>query len=387
MRSTTQRWEKAVEAAEIIRDLDPEPDDQKEDWVDQAGQDGDGMLVDASGKNGNTENMFGDQVQNLSNMKGEIDCDDLEPDGVPGGLSQYSEYTKHVTVLDRNLHEGTNEGRYQNLGEDEIKARVETIRDECAPILRQFKKAVEPYAHLPILPEYGMRSGRLSRSSLWKVTTNLPDNDRVFHRKVTQGVSHKVTIGLMLDYSGSTHGGVLECEQRVAMIMHDLFEPFNQVELRLYGHEDRHGGNRVYDFESVKGVCAYNSSGGTNEGTALARAAQCLHNDSSRRSRKILFALGDGCSDPTSIKTSVKAIRSTGMEVYDILITRGDHVKDQAVDCYGEGRVVILDPWSEMEGSLYDKDSIQGVLLNQLTRVLKPWLISMFAKLNNLGSL
>ena len=394
LRSTSQRWEKAVEAAQILRDLDPEGKDQDQEFLDQSGQDAMDFMDGANGANGNTENMFGAQVQNASQMQGQIDCDDLEDDEqASSGLTEISETAKLHEVTDASLAHGKMGGRWNRsvLEADRIADLMRQIREETAMVLASLKKVVEPYAHLPVLPEYGMRSGRLSRSSLWKVTTNLVDNDRVFFRKVTQGVTNKVSIGLLLDYSGSTHGGVLDCEKRIAVILNDLFSMFHQVDLHLFGHEDGNY-NNIYHFESLKGTLAYDSGGGTNEGTALACAAKALNQVTPRGRRKILFAIGDGCTGPDEIKASVKAIRQSGMEVYDILVTQYDDAKHQAVDCYGEGRVVTLDPWTEiqesnMSTSYGDNSVLIDVLMGQLTRIMRPWLVQMFARLNNMGSL
>ena len=403
VRSTAQRWEKAVEAAQVLRDLDPEGKDQEEEWLQQASQDGDEYMKGANGKNGNTDNMFGDQVQNQTGANGQVDCDELEDDDVTSsGLSQFSERAQDMDIKDSMLssddpYSSRDRGTQGIVARsmDELDEKIENIRAQLAPVMNAFRRAVEPYAQLPVLPEYGMRSGRLSRSSLWKVTTNLVDNDRVFFRKVTQGVTNKVSIGLLLDYSGSTHGGVLDAEKRVAVLLHDVLQRFPQVDLHLYGHEDRNV-NRVYCFESLRGVVGYGSHGGTNEGTALARAAQHLHQNSQKGTRKILFAIGDGCSSPQEIKDSVKAIRRSGMEVYDILVSNYGY-GEQAVECYGEGRVVTLDPWSEASelgidvrcrwshDSSEPDNPLMDVLMGQLTRILKPWMCQMFARLSNMG--
>ena len=84
------------------------------------------------------------------------------------------------------------------------------------------------------------------------------------------------------------------------------------------------------------------------------------------------------------------------MEVYDILVSNYGY-GEQATECYGEGRVVTLDPWTEASelgidvrcrwtsDSSEPDNPLLDVLMGQLTRILKPWMCQMFARLSNMG--
>ncbi|MEK9697504.1 MAG: vWA domain-containing protein, partial [Candidatus Poseidoniales archaeon] len=141
----------------------------------------------------------------------------------------------------------------------------------------------------------------------------------VFHRNHVQGETQDVSVALLMDYSGSMNGASYECQRRIALILHELFNDFPMVDFHMYGHESWYT-NQVYGLTSIETTYYKKPNGGTNEGTALARAAQEFLAVSPKKNRKVILTMGDGHSNQEEIKKSVKMIRKAGIEVYDILI-------------------------------------------------------------------
>jgi len=254
---------------------------------------------------------------------------------------------------------------------------------------------LEPNAKSMVLPEYGMRSGRVTGNSLWKVPTNLPDSDRVFHRKVSQGDSKEVTLAMLIDFSGSMSGASLQTTKRIALLLHDLLLSFPQVRLELYGHEVCHQ-NTVMKFASIEELFAKPAGGGTNEGTALARTGLEFLRSSFRKDRKLLLVVGDGCSGYAEIEKSVTIMSRTGIELYDILI---DGDMKTATQLYGRGKVVGIYSYLEGYGTSqemtdmlksagYTKETPQEVILEaQFLSILRPWLTKVLQQLHDMGNI
>ena len=261
----------------------------------------DSLAEGSNNKNGNSDNLFGKPVDNESEIQGTIDCnelDDAKDEDAAKGLTDLSSGTEFIEESISRMENEYKDRRpnwqdidaewdkviqrdYDDLSEDRVKLQRS---------LRYLRQLVEPYAELISLPEYGLRSGRLSGNALWKVPTQLLDNDRVFHRNHVQGDTQNVSIALLMDYSGSMGGNSYCCQRQLAMLLHDLFSDFPMVDFHMYGHEAWHT-NRIYGLYSIETVYHKKPHGGTNEGTALARTASEFLASSPKKNRKILLTI------------------------------------------------------------------------------------------------
>ena len=429
-RSTFQRWEASVQAAEVLRQLDKddEEDIDPEKKGEEIGDDLMEFLMEPS--NGNTNNLFGGEIENQSGATGkeEVEQDEsMDLQDAEKAFSDCSTYTEFIEITkeyllaaDRSrghyyMHADLNPRRYLSFEENKlVDDKVLPIPDkDCREwdvvipwvlahyreknkrMLRILKDQLEPNAKSMVLPEYGMRSGRVTGNSLWKVPTNLPDSDRVFHRKVSQGDSKEVTLAMLIDFSGSMSGASLQTTKRIALLLHDLLLSFPQVRLELYGHEVCHQ-NTVMKFASIEELFAKPAGGGTNEGTALARTGLEFLRSSFRKDRKLLLVIGDGCSGFAEIEKAVTIMSRTGIELYDILI---DGDMKTATQLYGRGKVVGIYSYLEGYGTSqemtdmlksagYTNETPQEVILEaQFLSILRPWLTKVLQQLHDMGSI
>jgi hypothetical protein len=405
MRSTFQRWEAAVAAAEILNTLD---NDEQEESDEENGNKIAQTLGDGSdAKNGNSDNLFGKSVDNEAGATGIIDTTEFDKENdqesLEKGLTDCSKGTSYEVVTKDSLIKQATE-RWENTQyyDQELEKanenweyatqQIYTDRMELRRSLRYLQQLVEPYAELMSLPEYGLRTGRLSGNALWKVPTQVIDNDRVFHRKHVQGDTQEVSIALMMDYSGSMHGVSIQIQRKMALLLYDLFKDFPIVDFHMFAHETWYT-NQVYNMTDIETVYFKSPTGGTNEGTALGRTATEFLALSPKQNRKVILALGDGCSGPADIKKSVKMIRKAGMEVYDILI---DGDRAQATECYGAGKVVTVASCyqyketasvSFQDLNLTEQTDENDLLQAQIIAVVRPWLAQIFSRMHNLGAI
>jgi|GEM_PF-5972514 len=405
MRSTFQRWEAAVAAAEILNTLD---NDEQEESDEENGNKIAQTLGDGSdAKNGNSDNLFGKSVDNEAGATGIIDTTEFDKENdqenLEKGLTDCSKGTSYEVVTKDSLIKQATE-RWENTQyyDQELEKanenweyatqQIYTDRMELRRSLRYLQQLVEPYAELMSLPEYGLRTGRLSGNALWKVPTQVIDNDRVFHRKHVQGDTQEVSIALMMDYSGSMHGVSIQIQRKMALLLYDLFKDFPIVDFHMFAHETWYT-NQVYNMTDIETVYFKSPTGGTNEGTALGRTATEFLALSPKQNRKVILALGDGCSGPAEIKKSVKMIRKAGMEVYDILI---DGDRAQATECYGAGKVVTVASCyhyketasvSFQDLNLTEQTDENDLLQAQIIAVVRPWLAQIFSRMHNLGAI
>jgi hypothetical protein len=227
-------------------------------------------------------------------------------------------------------------------------------------------RKLDPISELQVLPEHGLRSGKLSTPKLWKVTTNSIDSDRIFSRKIVTGVSRKLHIGILLDFSWSMQGED-HAQKKVAVLLHDLMERYDDITVEFYGHQGDEEYNRVTKFEDIESVVEHRISGMTDEGSAYAFCAKQIINNAHPKARKILFAIGDGQTNPERVKNAVDLSKKIGIETVDILISEHEESKEIAESSYGVGQVVVVQPSSDLE--------------DQMMRVLSPWLCRLMSKL------
>ena len=103
--------------------------------------------------------------------------------------------------------------------------------------------------------------------------------------------------------------------------------------------------------------------------------------------------MGDGCSRQDEIKKSVKMIRKAGVEVYDILI---DGNFKMASEAYGAGKAVtVASNYHNKESSSINFDEVgitdltpdDELIQAQVISILRPWLASIFSRMQNMGSI
>jgi hypothetical protein len=241
------------------------------------------------------------------------------------------------------------------------------MRQLNKPLLESLKRRLLPIAENRILEEHGLRSGRLSHNALWKVGTDLVDNDRVFHRTLTLGFNQEMTLVLLIDFSGSMTR-IIGDAQRVGVLIHDALQEFPQVRFELWGHEGSMGYNNIYKFEDVGAFASHNTGGGTDEGGAYACVSKEIIKTSKPRDRKVLMAIGDGSTDREKVSNAVNLAKRGGVETLDLLIG-GEYHRADAEAAYGKGNVILI-------GDKYDAQ-----IDNEILQVVQPWLVSAISKL------
>lgn len=386
-RSTIKRWELAVDVARVLKELDKDQDQEPEELALQLNS-----LLNA--QSGTAGRLFGGLVDSATNVGDgiEIEVDNIEPDGFGGmGFSDVSEGAVLTELYGHELAQGIGlEGhqgeRKQNhpwipdLYHYTKNTRLVQYRQEIAPYLRSMRNAVAPYAEHTVLPEYGLRKGKISGRNLWKVPTALPDNDRIFRKDQIQGVTRDVTIALLLDYSGSTNGQIIYAEKAIAVLMNDLCLDYPQIDLRFYSHFSGYK-NLIRRYDEIAGLLMYDCAGGTNEGTALGLVGKNVFETAPKQNRKIIFSIGDGYSNTHEIKRSVDVCRAAGIEIYNILIS--DDL-DDAEYAYGKG-YVLNTPQIKYDfppNTSYDekRKKLGSLQTEAILTSIRPWLVRVFSR-------
>ena len=377
-KTTNERWQSAHAAASIISQIEPS----------QEGEDGDGESDQEDG-DGNSQNnaqgnegrgqeqnaddktvsvpaemleklqsykdeMF-DKIENGVSVEGIQDCDTVEDDHVDG-LTEASKDCKFQFM--------------KHKSSDTLSQLIANDRAYNKETFNRIVKKLDPISEMNILPEHGLRSGRMTNSKLWKVTTKSLDSDRIFHRKIVNGIHRNLTIGILMDYSGSMSGSIT-MQRRIAVLMNDVLNRYPNIKVLNFSHQGGSRYNDVKGFESLEALADHDCGGGTEEGAAYAMCARKIIQEGDRKSRKILFAIGDGCSDRESIKHSVSLARNAGVETVDILLSYGgrsghDRLFEQCEEAYGKGQVAIIQP-----------DQAES----QITTILVPWMTRLMSKL------
>lgn len=346
-KNTAERWTTSYEAASHLAALEPTSGQENEDGEDGTSKVPSSDLNDLL--NNNMENMF-NEVSNVDDVSGEQETENIEDESAEG-LTEAS----------------TNCRMSSEKSNGEASERLNRIREDNKPMLMAMAKKLDPISELQVLPEHGLRSGKLSASKLWKVTTNMIDSDRVFHRKVVTGVSRKLHIGVLLDYSYSMQSKDLS-QKKVAVLMHDLLNRYSDITVEFYGHQGDEYNNKITKFEDIGAVVNHSIDDGTEEGSAYAFCAKQILNNAEIKSRKVLFAIGDGETNTDNVKRAVDLARKVGIETVDILINHNvERAQETAEECFGKGQVVAVSPHQNLE--------------EQISRVLGPWLFRLMSKM------
>lgn len=367
---TTERYNKCYEAAELIAKLEPPQPEQEQsmippDMPDTPKGDGDqdtpapppsgprGVMPPEIERlwdrdNGNQNQGF-DPIENVSGKEGEVDVDDI-PDEISDGLTEASEHCRIVKRSDTDTY------------------YLDQIRDENRLVLSALRRKLEPCSEMNVLPEHGLRSGRMSHNRLWKVGTNLIDNDRIFHRQLNIGETKQMKLVLLVDFSGSMSGREIWIAKRMGVLIHDALRDFPQVSFEIWGHEGSGNHNNIYSFDSVAAFTSQNTGGGTDEGGAYACVAKQMIKNSKPSDRKVLMALGDGDTNREVVSNAVTLARRGGVETLNLLIG-GEYHRENSEAAYGKGCVILLG--NERDLSLDD----------EILRYIQPWLLRTISKL------
>ena len=337
-------------------------------------------------QNGEQETSFGD-VSNKENISGEVRVEDIE-DETSSGLTEASQFTEFSVAENLNqAKERLKEWAFRRLYLRDIpdyeEDRLQYLRDLMAEARTRLMRKLDPIAQRNYLPEHGRRTGRLTRSALWKATTSLSDNDRVFHRKVLQGIDRNMTIGILIDFSGSM-GSCLTIAKALALLIKDSLSLFENVDVQIYGHHGggvhnrnhHYGMNQIIQFMDDETLLYCAGGGGTNEGSAYARVAKEMMQQSSKSSRKVLFAIGDGATGRECIVNAVKLAQEVGIETVDIFMGGSPSnlpaLQEEQESIYGKGQVACV--------TQKDVPSL-GTVQEQVIRVIEPWLLRLLSKL------
>ena len=352
--STIDRYNLCYDAAHKISELEPPNNSEQPQDGDPEKEFGDlgvpteileqlddGPEVDVPPPNG--------PVPNGPGISGRQDVDDVEDENIEG-LTDASENCKIVDVP-----------------KDSSGLRLREIRAENQHLLASLKRKLEPCAERNVMEEHGLRSGRLSHNALWKVGTDLPDNDRVFHRTLQVGFSKEMTLVLLVDFSGSMSGTEISTAKRIGVLVSDALDLFPEVRFEIWGHEGHGGYNNIYRFNDLAGFVNQSTGGGTDEGGAYACVAKELLKTSKPADRKVLMALGDGATDRDKVLNSVTHAKRAGVETLDLLIGSEYHRSD-AEYAYGKGNVILV-------------GNDDKPLSDQILAIVQPWLVRTISKL------
>lgn len=386
---TKQRFDLALQAAEALMELEPNLQDppQSQGKPCENGDDGEGeegQETDHSKDNPDLRNEIKRSLQKKLNgeqntafgksdndvgASGSQQVEQVEDDNVDG-LTEGAWHTEYIEGTLAQIR--AKPQRLYIVTHYDAEEMLAEFRKENAPALARIRRKLDPVSQRNYLPEHGLRRGRLTGSSLWKATTEMPDNDRIFHRKTVQGIDRDLVIGLMLDYSGSMYGNEIRVAKRICLLIKDALADFPNVQVELFGHQDCGEKNNVFHFEEDLAMVGLRTNGGTNEGSAYARCAKELINMTHSSSRKILFAIGDGCTGEADLKRSVKLASEAGLETVDILLHHRDQEEDwffkHVSSIFGEANTTCVSPRSEN-------------LEDQILSIIEPWLVRLMSRL------
>jgi len=384
---TKQRFELALQAADALIELEPNLQDPPQQGDSDDDDDGDGegrpcfsqdnpdlrkQIKESLEKklNGEQNTAFG-KADNDTGAVGSQDVEDVDDDNVDG-LTDLSRYTRYIEGTLAQLRAKPNSMCINmHLYYPSPEEMLVEYRRLNASALARIKRRLDPVSQRNYLPEHGLRRGRLTGSSLWKATTELPDNDRVFHRKTVQGIDRDLTIGILLDYSGSMHGPDIQAAKRIALLIKDALATFPNVQVELFGHQSVGEANNILHFEDDLAMVGLETGYGTNEGTAYARCAKELISMTHSSSRKILFAIGDGCTGQDDLIAAVKLASEAGLETVDIVLdSYGEEgwIFPQVKAIFGESNATCVNPQAE---------DLEG----QMISVVEPWLVRLMSRL------
>ena len=359
-KSTTERWTACYNAGAKLSQLEPNQPAPDSPQPQQGDADGDGNDEQvAFGKPDNSKQPADTQpapdaktvpkkkIQDLLDKSLEDSFKEV-PNGPRVGGEQDTEnidddWADGLTEASTNV---VFERSYSKDASGWAKQELQSLREKNRALFQRISKRLDPISEMQVLPEHGLRSGKLTTSKIWKVTTDAVDNDRVFQRKTINGVSRNLHIGILLDFSSSMCGNEDTVQRKIAVLLSDLLNRYENIKVEIYGHQGSESRNLVTKFEDELAVMNHRCRGGTDEGSAYAYCAKDIAQSADRKARKILFAIGDGHTNRDRVKNAVDLAKKVGVETVDILINEDPTHKEIAEKAYGEGQVVLVNPHS-----------------------------------------
>ena len=145
-----------------------------------------------------------------------------------------------------------------------------------------------------------MRSGRLDTNKLAEAKQNVP----TIYERFGQVTTNKVTIGVVIDESGSMGGDKIKKARQAAMFINEVFKKQQDVQLYIYGHTADQGGSgglgdcniRIYREPGVNmdpyalGSCEARAN--NRDGDAIYACAKRIR--SKTADPGLLFVISDG---------------------------------------------------------------------------------------------
>lgn len=351
-KSTTERWTACYNAGAKLSQLEPNAPSAAPDSPQPQQGDGEG---EAQGKSAQPSDGESPDAKMVPKKKIQDLLDKSLEDGfkeVPNGPRVNGE--QDTENIDDDWADGLTEAStnvvfqnaYSKDASNWAKQGLQEVREKNRALFQRISKRLDPISEMQVLPEHGLRSGKLTTSKIWKVTTDAVDNDRVFQRKTINGVSRNLHIGILLDFSSSMCGNEDTVQRKIAVLLSDLLNRYENIKVEIYGHQGCESRNVVTKFEDELAVMNHSCRGGTDEGSAYAYCAKDIAQSADRKARKILFAIGDGHTNRDRVKNAVDLAKKVGVETVDILINDDPSHKEIAEKAYGEGQVVLVDPHS-----------------------------------------
>jgi hypothetical protein len=363
---TAGRYNRCFDAALKVAALEPKQEqsgngDDSSDEDGQGQQDGQGQPIQIPEElqqiwdklNGDQKTGF-DEIENLSDVRGHQDTNDVD-DEITEGLSEASSDCMIIPKKKGNDH------------------NLSSIRQQNRSLLHALRRKLEPCSERNVLAEHGLRSGKLSRNRLWKVGTELPDNDRIFHRNLQSGVSKQMTLVLLVDFSGSMNGLEINTAKRVGVLINDAMQDFPQIRFEVWGHEGSGSYNNIYHFETMEAFADQRCGGGTDEGGAYACVAKHIIKTSNMNDRKVIMALGDGDTNREVVSNAVSLAKRGGVETLNMLIGN-DSCLENSEAAYGKGNVIVI-------GNRSWRRSESNDLETEILQIVQPWLVRTITKL------
>ena len=143
----------------------------------------------------------------------------------------------------------------------------------------------------------GMKSGRLDPTKIAEAVQGVPTvYERMVHVK-----TNKVTIGVLVDESGSMSGDRMDKAREAAIYINEIFKKMNDVELYIYGHTaDQQGSGtvsiRVYKEKGYQtnphALGALRARSNNRDGEAILAVANRIRGFT--KDQGILFVISDG---------------------------------------------------------------------------------------------
>ena len=237
------------------------------------------------------------------------------------------------------MEEGEERGTFfikNTKGDKKLYLNIAKNISRFVPMIKKQVMNVEKNTTINI---YGCRQGLLDTTKIAEAVQNVP---QVYYR-TGQVKTSKVSIGVLVDESGSMWGDREEAARDAAILLNEAFGNISGVDLYIYGHtadsienkyDDKSTDIRVYKepgFNNMYALTDIQARYENRDGVAILETAKRIRNFTSNPC--ILFVISDG--QPSAIgyrdwkgiedtKAKVKLVEKMGFEVIQITICNLD---------------------------------------------------------------